>query len=84
MPSIADVQLDLIFAIAHDEGKNPVAVSRSGQIPEAGTPEAERALGRVTATHKGQGGSRKRTGAGEKEVDAKTEQRFTENAGKAV
>jgi hypothetical protein len=36
----------LIFAIAHNEGRNPVAVSRSGDIPEAGTIEAERAMGR--------------------------------------
>jgi hypothetical protein len=44
-----DVQLDLIFAVAHDEGKNPVTVSKSGNIPEAGSREAEMILGRQVA-----------------------------------
>lgn len=38
-------ELDLIFAIAHEQGVNPVKISRSGDIPEAGTPEAEAILG---------------------------------------
>jgi len=40
--------LDLIFAIANEEGKNPVAVSKHGDIPEAGTKEADMILGRKT------------------------------------
>lgn len=91
------MQLDLIFAIAYNEGKNPVAVSRSGNIPEAGTIEAERALGREPnpkSIH-GQEGPRRRrlsnvsdnlrravSGGGEK--NAKSEQRFNENAEKQV
>jgi len=39
-------QLDIIFALAHDEGKNPVSVSKTGDIPEAGSKEAEMILGR--------------------------------------
>lgn len=39
-------QLDIIFALAHDEGKSPVSVSKSGNIPEAGSREAEMILGR--------------------------------------
>ncbi|ORX35673.1 general substrate transporter [Kockovaella imperatae] len=39
-------ELDIIFAIAHEEGKSPVAVSLSGNIPEAGSQEAEAILGR--------------------------------------
>lgn len=39
-------QLDIIFALAHDQGKNPVWVSKSGDIPHAGSREAEAILGR--------------------------------------
>lgn len=38
--------LDIIFAQAYETGQNPVAVSISGDIPSAGSPEAERILGR--------------------------------------
>lgn len=53
------IQLDIIFALAHDEGKNPVWVSKSGQIPEAGSPEAEAILGRATKTEKADGLTRR-------------------------
>lgn len=43
---LAHAQLDIIFALAHDQGKNPVAISLSGNIPEAGSPEADAVLGR--------------------------------------
>ena len=43
---VAERQLDLIFALANVEGKNPVAISKSGNIPEAGSREAEIILGR--------------------------------------
>lgn len=46
---LTDLQLDIIFALAHDEGKNPVWISKSGEIPEAGSPEAEAILGRTPA-----------------------------------
>lgn len=39
--------LDLIFAVAHEQGVNPVKISKSGDIPEAGSDEAERILGRT-------------------------------------
>lgn len=42
-------ELDLVFAVAHESGENPVAVSLSGDIPAAGSPEAERILGRAPA-----------------------------------
>jgi len=45
----AYIQLDIIFALAHEEGKNPVSISLSGNIPEAGTPEADVILGRKVA-----------------------------------
>jgi len=38
-------ELDLIFAIAHEEGVSPVKISLRGDIPEAGSPEAEAILG---------------------------------------
>ena len=41
--------IDLIFAVAHDEGVSPVSVSVKGNIPPAGSPEAEAILGRTTA-----------------------------------
>jgi MFS family permease len=41
--------LDIIFALAHEEGKNPVWISKSGEIPEAGSAEAEAILGRKPA-----------------------------------
>ena len=75
--SITDSQLDLIFAIAHNEGRNPVAVSRSGDIPEAGTIEAERAMGRDD----GQEGVRKRRLSGSK-GGPKVETTFAEDAGR--
>lgn len=83
----------MIFAIAHDEGKNPVTVSRSGAIPEAGTVEAERALGRVPAAKSDTGPRKRRLSnmsdnlrravSGDK-THTKSEQRFTENAEKNV
>ena len=38
-------ELDLIFAIAHDQGVNPVGISRRGDVPAAGSKEAEEILG---------------------------------------
>ena len=38
-------ELDLIFAIAHDQGVNPVGISRRGDLPPAGSKEAEDILG---------------------------------------
>jgi hypothetical protein len=77
---IADSQLDLIFAIAHDEGRNPVSVSRSGDIPEAGTIEAERALGRHAGPKSGDGVPRKRRMSSGKGNTQKVEQSFAEDA----
>jgi hypothetical protein len=45
----ADSQLDIIFALAHEQGISPVTISKSGEIPEAGSPEAEAILGRKPA-----------------------------------
>ena len=67
----------MIFAIAHNEGRNPVAVSRSGDIPEAGTVEAERAMGRGEK----QEGVRKRRLSGSKSGQ-KVETTFAEDAGR--
>jgi len=67
----------LIFAIAHNEGRNPVAVSRSGDIPEAGTIEAERAMGR----NEKQDGMRKRRLSGSKSAQ-KVETSFAEDTGR--
>jgi len=74
---MTDGQLDLIFAIAHNEGRNPVAVSRSGDIPEAGTIEAERAMGRDDK----QEGVRQRRLSGSK-GGQKVETTFAEDAGR--
>lgn len=41
-------QLDLIFAVANAEGKSPVSVAASGQLPKAGSAEAEQVLGRTS------------------------------------
>jgi len=83
--ALTDIQLDLIFAIAHNEGRNPVTVSRSGDIPEAGTIEAERALGRDsghTGPESKDGVPRKRrpSTSGIKGSTTKTEQSFAEDA----
>lgn len=40
-------ELDIIFALAYGKGENPVKVSVSGDIPPAGSPEAEIILGRA-------------------------------------
>ena len=40
-------ELDIIFALAYEERKNPVKISLSGNIPEAGSREAHEILGRV-------------------------------------
>ena len=48
-PADLTVQLDIIFALAHEQGKSPVWISKSGEIPEAGSPEAEAILGRKPA-----------------------------------
>lgn len=45
-------ELDLIFAIAHNERCNPVSVSREGNIPKAGSREAEIILGRTARAEK--------------------------------
>jgi len=47
--------LDIIFATAHEHGKNPVSVSLSGDIPEAGSAEALRVLGRSDQVDKKRG-----------------------------
>lgn len=50
-------ELDLIFAIAHNERRNPVTVSKEGNIPKAGSREAEQILGRTARAEKhGDGG----------------------------
>lgn len=58
-----------------------MAVSRSGDIPEAGTVEAERALGREPAA-KGREGIRLRRLSGSKGTTQKTETAFAEDAGR--
>jgi hypothetical protein len=80
LKAYTDNQLDLIFAIAHNERRNPVAVSRSGDIPEAGTIEAERALGRGDA--KRSEGMRQRRLSSSKGNVQKTETTFAEDAGR--
>ena len=37
--------MDVIFAMAYNEGVSPVKVSLRDDIPAAGTPEADRILG---------------------------------------
>ncbi|KAK4689328.1 vacuolar iron transporter family protein, partial [Tremellales sp. Uapishka_1] len=39
-------ELDLIFALAYETGESPVKVSKTGNIPEAGSAEADQILGR--------------------------------------
>jgi len=39
-------ELDIIFAMGHEQNKSPVWISTKGDIPEAGSPEAQRILGR--------------------------------------
>lgn len=45
-------ELDIIFAKAHTERRNPVAVSQEGDIPPAGSREAEQILGRTVRAEK--------------------------------
>lgn len=52
-------ELDIIFALAHDEGISPVKVSLRGDIPRAGTKEAEEILGRAERPRTGNTLSRK-------------------------
>lgn len=59
-------QLDLIFAVANAEGKSPVKVSASGQLPKAGSLEAEQVLGRAnTLTPANNEGKKRFNAAGE-------------------
>ncbi len=37
--------MDVVFALAYNEGVSPVAVSLRKDVPAAGTPEADRILG---------------------------------------
>ena len=39
------IDMDVIFALAYNEGVSPVAVSLRRDIPPAGSPEADRILG---------------------------------------
>jgi hypothetical protein len=41
-------QLDIIFAMGHEQKKNPVWISVEGNIPEAGSDEANKILGRTS------------------------------------
>ncbi|BEI81608.1 hypothetical protein CcaverHIS002_0207680 [Cutaneotrichosporon cavernicola] len=45
-------ELDIIFAKAHNERRNPVTVSLEGDIPPAGSREAEQILGRTIRAEK--------------------------------
>ena len=47
--SLIRVQLDLIFAVANAEGASPVKVAKrpQGDLPKAGSLEAEQVLGRA-------------------------------------
>lgn len=48
--------MDVIFALAYNEGVSPVAVSLRKDIPPAGSPEADRILGvQSSATTSGLG-----------------------------
>ncbi|WOO81318.1 Sugar transporter STL1 [Vanrija pseudolonga] len=49
-------ELDIIFALAHQQGVNPVKISISGDIPPAGSREAEQILGRAGEPRGGEGG----------------------------
>jgi len=46
--SQVDDQLDMVFAVANAEGRSPVKVSAEGNLPKAGSLEAEQILGRAT------------------------------------
>lgn len=41
----ADTDMDIIFALAHNEGVSPVKVSLRKDLPLAGSPEADEILG---------------------------------------
>lgn len=41
-------QLDMVFAVANAEGRSPVKVSAEGNLPKAGSFEAEQVMGRAT------------------------------------
>ena len=45
-PTYTDTQLDIIFAMGHGQKRNPVWISTEGNIPEAGSAEANQILGR--------------------------------------
>jgi hypothetical protein len=47
--SIADRQLDMVFAVANAQKRSPVKVAAEGVLPKTGTTEAEEILGRGTA-----------------------------------
>jgi hypothetical protein len=44
--------MDVVFALAYNEGVSPVAVSLRKDIPLAGSPEADRILGIETVDEK--------------------------------
>lgn len=41
------MQLDVMFAYAHQNNKNPVKLSLTGEMPKPGTRDAEAALSRA-------------------------------------
>lgn len=42
---IVNVDMDVVFALAYNEGVSPVTVSLRKDVPLAGSPEADRILG---------------------------------------
>ena len=43
--------MDVVFALAYNEGVSPVKVSLRRDVPLAGTPEADRILGLAPSTY---------------------------------
>jgi hypothetical protein len=60
------VKLDIIFALAHEQGRSPVKVSVEGDIPQAGSDEADRVLGRQDTKVEPSAGNGEKAGLGKR------------------
>ena len=49
--------MDVVFALAYNEGVSPVAVSLRKDVPPAGSAEADEILGLTNGTSRARGGS---------------------------
>lgn len=54
----AQTDMDIVFAVAHNEGVSPVAVSLRKDLPPAGSAEADEILGLTNNSRKLQDSSR--------------------------